>query len=49
MAIVIERDNVAQGEDRFAVMVGAECITTHPKLKGAEALARRYNETGNLW
>lgn len=49
MAIVIERENVAQGEDRFAVIVGKECLTTHPTLKGAETLAKRYNETGNLW
>lgn len=48
MAIVIERD-VQVGQDSFTVSVGGEVITTHPTRKGAERLAQRYNETGNLW
>ena len=49
MAIVVEIENVKAGEDRFAVKVGGETLTTHPRQRGAETLARRYNETGNLW
>ena len=49
MAIVIELENVKAGEDRFAVVVGGETVTTHPRKVGAENLAKRWNETGRLW
>lgn len=46
-ATIITR-TVTKGEDRFAVVVGGQIITSHPTLRGAEKLAARYNETGAL-
>lgn len=48
MTKAIELTNVRPGDDRFAVVLHGEVITTHPTLRGAMKLAARFNETGRL-